>query len=95
MAQDGAEPDFSVSKLIAWCSSNMSKSELAALSASLQEVAELSDEDHAADGPPDWKSAPIPGTMRRVGEDLRLGSRRASDAAYHARFPNAARIKSV
>ncbi len=83
MAQDAAEPDFSVEKLIAWCGSNMSKSEMLDLIDSLRKLA-----DGAEDDDPTYR--------KLIGEDRRMRGgpinvERAEDE-FRKMFPDAGRV---
>jgi hypothetical protein len=45
LAQDGAEPDFSISKLIAWASANLNRDELTDLIEDLRALVDKAEDD--------------------------------------------------
>jgi hypothetical protein len=97
LAHDSApgSGEFDIHTLAVWAQENLTPDEIKRVIAMLQD--HLNKPDDAMDGPPDWKGAPIPGTLRRVGEDSRPRYRpmtRAAGAEYAARFPNAGRLKA-
>jgi hypothetical protein len=96
LARDSApgNGDFDIHSLSAWACENLTPDEIKRVIAMLQD--HLDKPDDAMDGPPDWRGAPIPGTMRRVGEDSRRRYQpmsREAEAEFMKMFPDAGRLK--
>ena len=93
MAQDAAEPDFSVEKLIAWCGSNMSKSEMLDLINSLRELAGGAEDDDPAVDPEARRN---PTYLKLLGEDRRMrggsGNVEKAESEFRKMFPDAGRV---
>jgi hypothetical protein len=81
-----------------WARKNLKRSEILQMIEELQALVKAggAESEEALDGPPDWKGAPIPGTMRRVGEDSRRRYQpmsREAEAEFMKMFPDAGRLK--
>lgn len=100
LAQDEAEPDFSVPKLIAWCGSNLSRKEMLDLCDDLLKLANEAEDD--ADPTKNvtaeqWKRASLLGAedrgSARLGMDRLPGGGRVNtrdaEAEFRKMFPDA------
>jgi signal recognition particle subunit SEC65 len=96
IARDSApeNPENDIHRLAAYAQGNLTRDEIKRVITMLQ--SHLDESEEALDGPPDWKGAPIPGTMRRVGEDSRRRYQpmsREAEAEFMKMFPDAGRLK--